>query len=310
MKFSPLYRSILTRPFFILPRTAEGYGLMVLRLLEHDPQLFGSDAKPSTPVRACLMAADGRAVLATSAELHAAAAGAGGGAGGGVVAVVPLRGSMVKESTPCQYGTEELAQLMLEAARQDTVVGIVLDVDSGGGCVDAVAPLVQAITSVQQQGKPVVASCDLCASAAYYVACHCDSIIANNDISAEFGSIGVMTQIADYAQYYEQHGVKLHTIYSSLSEHKNAPFEAALKGDYKSIREEELDPLARQFQECVKQHRSGLDLKTEGLLSGRMFMHKDALRVGLIDQVGTMDTAVGEVRRRAADAELRRLTAG
>ncbi len=307
MKFSPLYRSILTRPFFILPRTAEGYGLMVLRLLEHDPQLFGSDTKPSTPVRACLMAADGRAVLATSAELHAAAA---AGAEGGVVAVVPLRDSMVKESTPCQYGTEELAQLMLEAARQDAVIGIVLDVDSGGGCVDAVAPLVQAITSVQQQDKPVVASCDLCASAAYYVACHCNSIIANNDISAEFGSIGVMTQIADYAQYYEQHGVKLHTIYSSLSEHKNAPFEAALKGDYKSIREEELDPLARQFQECVKQHRSGLDLKTEGLLSGRMFMHKDALRVGLIDQVGTMDTAVGEVRRRAADAELRRLTAG
>ena len=308
MKFSPLYRSILTRPFFILPRTAEGYGLLVLRLLEHDPQLFGSDTKPSTPVRACLLAADGRAMLASAADLRAAAAAAG--AEGGVVAVVPLRGSMVKESTRCQYGTEELAQLMLEAARQDAVIGIVLDVDSGGGCVDAVAPLVQAITSVQQQGKPVVASCDLCASAAYYVACHCDSIVACNDISAEFGSIGVMTQIADYAQYYEQHGVKLHTIYSSLSEHKNAPFEAALKGDYKSIREEELDPLARQFQECVKRHRSGLDLKTEGLLSGRMFMHKDALRVGLIDLVGTMDTAVGEVRRLTADAELRRLTAG
>ena len=130
------------------------------------------------------------------------------------------------------------------------------------------------------------------------------------DISAEFGSIGVMTQLADYAGYYEQRGIKLHNIYSTLSEHKNAPFEAALKGDYKSIKEEELDPLARQFQSSVKAHRPGLDLKTEGLLSGRMFMYDEAQRVGLIDGIGTLDDAVSEVRRRAAEAHLERYLRG
>lgn len=44
----------------------------------------------------------------------------------------------------------------------------------------------------------IVAACDLCASAAYYVAVHCNEIIAANTISVEFGSIGVMMSFMDY----------------------------------------------------------------------------------------------------------------
>ena len=282
--------------------------MLVMKLLEHDASLYGGSDKLADkhPPRAAFVGVTGRTVVASAAQAKDGDAGVPEGS----VAVIQMRGTMMKEGTLCSYGTEELAELMTAAAMDGEVVGLVLDVDSGGGCVDAVAPMTQAIARCQSMGKPVVASCDLCASAAYYVACHCDSVMANNDISAEFGSIGVMTQLADYAGYYEQRGIKLHNIYSTLSEHKNAPFEAALKGDYKSIKEEELDPLARQFQSSVKAHRPGLDLKTEGLLSGRMFMYDEAQRVGLIDGIGTLDDAVSEVRRRAAEAHLERYLRG
>ena len=308
MRISHLYYSVAHRPFFILPRTAEAESVLVMKLLEHDASLYGGSDKlaDKRPPRAAFVGATGRTVVASAAQVK------DGGADvpEGSVAVIQMRGTMMKEGTLCSYGTEELAGLMVAAAMDGEVVGLVLDVDSGGGCVDAVAPMTQAIARCRAMGKPVVASCDLCASAAYYVACHCDSVMANNDISAEFGSIGVMTQLADYAGYYEQRGIKLHNIYSTLSEHKNAPFEAALKGDYKSIKEEELDPLARQFQSSVKAHRPGLDLKTEGVLSGRMFMYDEAQRVGLIDGIGTLDDAVSEVRRRAAEAHLERYLRG
>lgn len=91
--------------------------------------------------------------------------------------------------------------------------------------------------------------------------------------------------------------------YSNLSDYKNAPFEAAKKGDYASIRDEELDPLARDFQANVRKNRGEcLKQETEGLLRGRMFYAEDALKVGLIDSIGNQDYAVR--RSREINAEM------
>ena len=302
MAFSTLYYTILNKPFFIDLRRIEAQAVLIDKFLEHDVATFTSERlSDKQPI--------GRAFVApqlASGQGSSTARGDFSKAPEGSVAVIALKGDMLKEGTMCSYGTEETAAVIREAAASKKIIGIRLDIDSGGGAVDAIAPMLDAIRFSQSKGKPVVASCDLCASAAYYVACHCDRIVADNQISAEFGSIGVMMQFPDYAKYYEERGIKIHTIYSNLSDWKNAPFEAARKGDYKSIREETLDPLARQFQEAVRSHRPGLDQETDGILNGRMFFAKDALRVGLIDMVGTSDTATEEVRRLAAGMELER----
>ncbi|WP_343206231.1 S49 family peptidase [Bacteroides sp. An19] len=219
----------------------------------------------------------------------------------GSTAVIPLRGTMLKYGTMCSYGTTEIASVIREAAASKNISSIVLDIDSGGGSVDAIAPLADAIRQAQSARKAVVASCSLCASAAYYVASYCNEILADNDIDAEFGSIGVMMSFADYAKYYENEGIKVHTIYSNLSDYKNAPFEAAKKGEYAKIRDEELDPLARDFQENVKRNRGArLKADTEGVLRGRMFYARDAVRTGLADAVGTLAQAAERSRELSA----------
>ena len=284
MAFSTLYYTILNKPFFIDLRRIDAQAVLIDKFLSRDiadmSDVRLSDSKP-------LMKA-----------------GKYSDAPEGSVAVITLKGDMLKDGTMCSYGTEEIAAAMREAASSPKIIGIRLDMDSGGGAVDAIAPMLDAISFSQSQKKPVVACCDLCASACYYVACHCNKIIADNDISAEFGSIGVMMQFPDYAKYYEQKGIKVHTIYSDLSTHKNAPFEAALKGEYKSIKEEMLNPLAREFQQAVKSHRPNLDDKVDGILNGRMFFAKDALKYGLIDAIGNRDAATEEVRRLAASMSL------
>ena len=219
------------------------------------------------------------------------------------VAVIGLQGSMLKYGSYCSYGTTEVAEMVNQAADSPQISGILLDIDSGGGSVDAIAPLIDAIQYAQKKKKCVVAYCDLCASAAYYVACYCDEIIASNTISSEFGSIGVMMSFPDYAKYYEKDGIKVHTIYSNLSSYKNAPFEAAKEGKYDAIKTEELDPLARGFQEAVKSRRgSKLNLEMEGIIAGRMFYANDAKKNGLIDSVGTREFALGRVRELRRDA--------
>ena len=291
MKISNIYYTILNKPFFIDLRRIDAQAVLIDKLLDRDIAEFTSEKlSESKPMSKTTGANDVVSDFNKAPE--------------GSVAVVQLRGDMMKEGTMCSYGTEEIAAVIREAASSKKIIGIRLDIDSGGGAVDAIAPMLDAIRYSQSLGKPVVACCDLAASAAYYVACHCDEIIADNDISAEFGSIGVMIQFPDYAKYYEKNGVKIHTIYSDLSTHKNAPFEAALKGDYKSIKEETLNPLAREFQAAVRSHRKNLDEKVEGILNGRMFFARDAVKNGLIDAVGSKQMATEEVRRLSAQMSL------
>lgn len=296
MAFSTLYYTILNKPFFIDVRHIDAHAALINKMLEHDIEGFTSaKLSDTTPISRVVgeMKAEGNSFAKAPKDS---------------VAVIPLRGDMIKTGTQCSYGTEEIAAVIREAADAQNVIGIRLDIDSGGGAVDAIAPMLDAIRYSQSLGKPVVACCDLCASAAYYVACHCNKIVANNSISAEFGSIGVMMQFPDYAKYYENMGIKVHTIYSDLSNYKNTPFEAARKGDYTSIKQEQLDPLARKFQEAVKTHRPNLDAEVEGILAGRMFWAQDAMKNGLIDQIGTAADASNLVRQLAADMELMQYT--
>ena len=302
MQFSTLYYTLLNKPFFVDVRRIEAQAVLIDKFLEHDIEgMSSSKLSDKQPIV--------RSMALPSAYAQQTVSGDFGKAPKDSVAVVNLRGDMLKEGTMCSYGTEEIAAVIREAADAKNIIGVRLDIDSGGGAVDAIAPMLEAIDYCQSNEKPVVASCDLCASAAYYVACHCNRIVADNSLSAEFGSIGVMMQFPDYAKYYEQKGIKIHTIYSDLSSWKNAPFEAARKGDYASIKSEMLNPLALQFQEAVKSHRPNLDQEVEGILNGRMFYAQDALKYGLIDQIGTAADATELVRRLHADRQLKQYAA-
>jgi len=293
MSFSHLYSSITRGKWLVLPSEVESNQILINSLLEHNAA--PEDGKLS----------DRNPLLAVVASKEMKSGTSFDDAPQNSTAIIPLHGSMMKYGNYCTYGCTEVADMIKAAANSANISAIVLDIDSGGGAVDAIAPLVDAIQLAQANDKPVVASCDLCASAAYYVACHCNEIIANNTISAEFGSIGVMMSFMDYAKYYEANGVTQHTIYSNLSSYKNASFEAAKKGEYDKLKEEELDPLARQFQSTVKSQRGDkLNIKVEGIVSGRMFYAAEAKENGLIDSIGNRDYALKRAREIRSDAEI------
>jgi len=225
----------------------------------------------------------------------------------GSVALIPLHGTMRKWGSMSSYGTDEIAAAINEAASHPNIESIVLSIDSGGGTVDSVHPLIDAIERSQGRGKPVVSHVDLCASAAYWVASKTDFIIASNEISSELGSIGVMVSFADMRGMYERKGVKFHTIYAPESTHKNLPFENALKGDYTAIQEEVLSPIAKQFQNTVKKNRKGsLDMSVEGILNGKMFFAKDAVKAGLADMIGNIEMAVKKAKTLALSYSLKK----
>lgn len=280
-----LINTLLRGQFFVAPEQVEALAPIVISILNKEEWEKGFNPNLPGTDHSKIQIQAGTAVDGLSGNLDKASEGS--------TAIVPIKGSMLKYGTLCSYGMDEIAAAIMYAANHNNINSIVLDIDSGGGAVNAVAPVVQAIQYAQSKNKPVVASVDFACSAAYWVAAATNWIIADNEISSTIGSIGVMFSFYDVKGYYEKLGYKLHTIYAPESDHKNAPFEAALKGDYELLKTEELSPLAQTFQNEVKKYRGNkLKLDTPGLLNGRTFYAKEALKNGLIDEIGNRSRAI------------------
>lgn len=294
MKFSKTLSQIYRGKWFIRPDDAlsliqdEGIrNLMLGKLASEDS--FEFERKP-LPIM-IVSANDEKMMLENNIFDHAPK---------GSTAIIPLKGTMMKYSTMCSYGCEEIAEQISLASNHKNISEIVLDIDSGGGAVDAVAPLVK---SINESRKTIIASADLCCSAAQWTASACKRTVANNNISAEFGSIGVMMSFWDVKPYYEKMGYKFHEIYSNESTYKNEAFRKAMEGEYDLIKEEELDPLARKFQATIRQYRGSKLVESDpGILKGKTFYADYALKYGLIDHIGTIETAVEIARKISRDA--------
>lgn len=293
MKYSNLLSAVMNGKWFILPEHANAQSHIIEKLLNRsytDPQ-FNSIQSEQKP----LMITLANSIAKISAQSQQQSGSPYDNCPEESIVVFNLSGTMLKYGTWCSYGTTEIAQAMCEAASHPNVAGCILDIDSGGGSVDAIPPIVDAIKCFQKNGKPVVACVDLCASAAYFAACNCDEIVAGNNLSSQIGSIGVMMSFADYTRYYAENKIDTHVVYSSLSDWKNLPFRKAIEGgedQYDLLKSEELDPLAKMFQETVTTNRKKLDKSVEGIISGRMFFAEKAKECGLIDHVGDMAMAV------------------
>jgi len=286
MNYSPLLFSIVKGKWAILPRTVESHRIIVDQLLSG--QQSNGDVKllsEQKPLMLDFLGNDDGSGFCQIENIDDLPENS--------ILMFDLNGTMLKYGTMCSYGTIEIAEAVARTASHPKIGSVIARIDSGGGAVDAIAPMIDTINQIKAMGKPVVASVDLCASAAYYVACHCNEIVANNNISAEIGSIGVMMSFMDWTKKYENEGAKQHKIYSTLSDWKNRPFELALEEKYDEIKSEELDPLARSFQEAVRTARGNkLKQETPGILAGRMFFAETAKEVGLIDHVGNEAFAI------------------
>jgi protease-4 len=220
----------------------------------------------------------------------------------GSIAIIKLKGTMLKEDTLCSYGTISIANALTDAANNKDVIGIIIDADTGGGAVNSVPPLMDAILAARKT-KPVVCLADTLASAGIWAMAACDEIWASNTISSMFGSIGVMYSYTNISKYLELQGIVETNIYPDESDQKNYPFEELLKGNTEPLKQEMLSPVARKFQSDIKKNIKSLDASVPGILNGKMFFAQDALKYGMIQGIGTMEDVVARVRKLAKNTK-------
>lgn len=210
----------------------------------------------------------------------------------GLVCIIPVLGTLTKYDNCFGTSTMEVADIIDEYAAREDIKGFVLDMDSGGGAVNAVMPLVAAIRRAQEVGKPVVAHVDFACSAAYWIASACDAVFMDNLLS-EVGSIGAYYQLVD-DRHNLQTGEKIITVYAPQSKDKNLGYRNALEGDFKVL-EGELSETVSEFQRQVIANRPDLDAKADGVMSGAVFATAKAIELGLADGMGELDDCVTNV---------------
>ncbi len=214
----------------------------------------------------------------------------------GSLAVIKMAGPLMKQDQFCgPVGMETIGQWIQEADANPNIDGILLQIDSPGGTVDGTENLSRIVSSTK---KPIVGYADgLMASAAYWIGSAADEIVGNGKTTM-VGSIGTMMSFADMQPVFEKAGVKFHEVFATKSEDKNKSFrQARTEGSYENIRSEFLDPLNEVFLSTVENNRKDkLKLHKENVLTGKMYHAEDAKKHGLIDSIGSFDTAVKSLR--------------
>lgn len=243
-----------------------------------------------------------RASAEEVAALAAAKAGKSNGAEAGYtvnsqgVAVVPVSGVIAKRMAdvngwcaPQGTSVEALRQNIDAALADKEVKAIVLDVDSPGGTVDGVADLSQYLFSVRGQ-KPITAFANgLMASAAYYIGSAADKIVASQD--AEVGSIGVYSILEDDSEAYKAQGVRFEMIKAGKFKGEGHPL-FPITQEARTLTQETVDAYYSQFVSAVARNRGIALDKALSLANGKTEIGAKAQALGLVDEIGTLDTAM------------------
>lgn len=209
------------------------------------------------------------------------------------VAVLPLRGMMMKYDSWWGYGCDTLAGLIRLADRSANIAGVVLSIDTPGGTTSSLFKLEDALRT---RTKPCIALVeDVCCSAGLYAAALCDEIYAI-DPHCETGSIGSCIRIVDTREADKKWGYRIETIYAPESKYKHVEVREALDGNPDRLKREFLSPAAVRFQNIIKENRPRLDTSVEGILEGRLFYADGAIKNGLIDGLSNLEQAIGRVR--------------
>lgn len=214
----------------------------------------------------------------------------------GSVGIVVINGPILSESDPWYgiKGTLEAAQEFLQFEADPNIIGTVFYLESGGGSVYAIKPLVDVLNSLS---KPVVTfSKQILASAAYRLSANTDYIMMYHP-QGIVGSLGTMYSSSDIQPMLEKWGMKFFEYYATESTLKNKTFNDAKAGDPTALINNVLDPMNELFLGDIKALRGDkIDSKEKSIYQGETFLAApNGIDLGLIDATGTLQDAVAMV---------------
>jgi len=232
--------------------------------------------------------------LAPEVESSAGAAGFPSVGTGPAVGIIRVNGVILSGEPSSPFTTDgnayskQIIDQLRRAEKDSDVKAILLRIDSPGGSVVGSDEISQALRD--EIDKPVVVSMgELAASGGYYIAAGADRIMANP--ATLTGSIGVIATIMNTQGLLDKAGVDVTVIKSGKLKDAGSAFRE-MTPEEQALWQAIIDEAYAQFVGVVAQGRSITREEVRQLADGRVYTGRQALELGLIDELGNLPDAI------------------
>ncbi|MBN2745956.1 MAG: signal peptide peptidase SppA [Bacteroidales bacterium] len=194
-------------------------------------------------------------------------------------------------------GSERIAKAIREARKDSTIKAVVFRINSPGGSAQASEVIYRELELLKKE-KPLVASMgDYAASGGYYIACNANRIFAQPNTLT--GSIGVFGMIPNMQKLLNN---KLGITFDGVKTAENADIFSINKPlspyQFETIRNS-IDFIYQTFIQHVADGRNMTTVQVDSIGQGRVWSGVDALKIGLVDELGNIDAAISHAAKLA-----------
>lgn len=173
--------------------------------------------------------------------------------------------------------------------KDDKIKAVVFRVNSGGGSAYASEQIWKAITDLKKEKPVVVSMGDMAASGGYYISCNASKIIAQPTTIT--GSIGIFGMFPNFKGTSEKLGLN----FDAVKTHRFSDFgnvTRPMDDSEKSMLQAYID---RGYDTFLTRCADGRNIPKDTLekyAEGRVWTGNQALKIGLVDELGNLLTAI------------------
>ncbi len=206
----------------------------------------------------------------------------------GNVAFIPITGVILTEQGNDFFGgsisdSSSIVKDIQDAAKDDSIKAIVLEINSPGGAPVASDEIARA---VKESNKTTVAWVrEIGTSGAYWVASASDHIIANR--MSLTGSIGVIGSYLDFSGFLTDWNITYERLVAGKYKDVGTPLRQ-LTDEERQMLQRKLDLLHQEFKNAVQQNRKLSNSEIAAVSEGEFYLGSEAKDLNLVDELGGM----------------------
>lgn len=206
------------------------------------------------------------------------------------IAIITLDGTISEQ----ELSFEKVYDKVNRIKDDENLKGVVLEINSPGGSAYE-SSLITSMLRKELKGKPIFVSMkDVCASGGYFIASASTKIFANKNTLT--GSIGVVSMYPNISKLVQKIGINFDgvkngetTEYLDLTQN--------LSNKTENILLDEIKEIYKEFKLNVMRSRIITDERLEKIAGGRVFTGLDAVENGLVDNIGSLEDAISEMKK-------------
>jgi protease-4 len=211
----------------------------------------------------------------------------------GKIAVISLSGTITTEGSSLFSGstiTPELVRDYLARVEKDKAVkAIVFRIESPGGEIEPSQEILWEIEKIKETKRIVVSMGGTAASGGYYISTQADKIVALPTTMT--GSIGVIYQVTNIEGLLEKLGIQIEIFKGGKYKDMYWGFRE-LTPEEEEIMQGMVDEYYEQFIDVVAEGRELSREEVRNLATGQIYTGTKAKELGLVDELGDLDTAI------------------